>query len=351
MLCSPEGEVRGALPRFEVGTPWWQDVVPVIDGARDRFGLDVTVLRLIETDGRWPPHGGAVTYLAETNDAPAGLEPVDVDMSDDPLRLPYARPGGVAALVAWADEYVTRTGPAQQMRTWNLSCILRLPTADGDVWLKAVPSFFAHEGRVIEHMSGLGPPLMAYDDGVALLRNVDGDDRYDSPEAWMVERWVEVQAEWSTPVDGLPDWRAASFLDAIERLDVPDELRAELPRRFDQLDECGLPNTIVHGDFHAGNWWGDTLLDWGDSGFGHPLFDQPAFGDVNAPGEAAWKRHRPHADVARATEVIAPLAALRQALIYQTFLDNIEPSEHCYHRNDPLEWLKRAVALRSRYTL
>lgn len=350
VLCSPDGDVHGALPRFEVATPWWQEVAPIIDGARERFGVDVTIVRLLDTDGRWPPHGGAVTYLAETRDPPSGLAVVDVDLADHPLRMRWARPGGVTDLVRWADQFVTRTGPAEQVRTWNLSCILRLPTAEGPVWLKAAPPFFAHEGRVIEELPQLGPPLIAHDDGIVLLRNVDGEDRYDAPEAWMVERWVDVQAESSIPIGGLPDWRPEAFLAAIECLDVPDELRAEVPRRFEQLAECGLPDTLVHGDFHAGNWRGDTLLDWGDSGFGHPLFDQPAFGDVNAPWEAAWKRHHPHADVARATELIAPVAALRQALIYQQFLDNIEPSEHCYHRNDPDEWIRRAVALRSRCT-
>ena len=43
--------------------------------------------------------------------------------------------------------------------------------------------------------------------------------------------------------------------------------------------------------------------------------------------------------------------ALRQALIYRTFLDNIEPSERVYHRNDPTEWLKRAGDARQRFPL
>ena len=335
----------GALPRFAVSTPWWMEVGEIVEGARERFGADVTIVRLLETEDRWPPHGGAVTYLAETRHPSGGLEPVDVDMTDHPLRMRWARPGGVAELVAWADRFVERTGAPRQLRTWNLSVVLQLPTAEGVVWLKAVPPFMAHEGRVIERVQQIGPPLIAYDDGVVLLGNVDGDDRYDAPEAWMVERWVAVQAEWSTPIDGLPDWRADAFLAALDSLEVPDELMAELPRRFELLDACGLPDTIVHGDFHAGNWRGETLLDWGDSGFGHPLFDQPAFGNKNAPWEAAWKRHRPRADVVRAAEVIAPIAALRQALVYQMFLDDIEPSERCYHRNDPAEWLARAVQL------
>src|SRR3954470_3101013 len=239
VLCSPEGDVFGALPRFEVALPWWQEVAEIIDGARDRFGVDVTVVRLLETDGRWPPHGGAVTYLAETDAAPRGLEPAQVDPSDHPLRMRWARPGGVASLVEWADQFIARTRSPVQVRTWNLSSIVRLPTAEGDVWLKAAPPFFAHEGRAIEQVGQIGPPLIAYDDGIVLLRNVEGEDRYDAPESWMVERWVDVQAEWSTTIDGLPDWRADAFLAAIECLDVPDELLTELPRRFEQLDACG----------------------------------------------------------------------------------------------------------------
>ena len=33
------------------------------------------------------------------------------------------------------------------------------------------------------------------------------------------------------------------------------------------------------------------------------------------------------------------------AAVYQRFLDNIEPSEHPYHRADPAEWLRRTAAL------
>ena len=86
-----------------------------------------------------------------------------------------------------------------------------------------------------------------------------------------------------------------------------------------------------------------TLLDWADSGVGHPLLDQPAFleraPDRNFPlsqrsgtrnlRRMAWIRP------ARAAPLLAPIAAARQAAIYRKFLDNIEPSEQVYHRNDP----------------
>ena len=44
-------------------------------------------------------------------------------------------------------------------------------------------------------------------------------------------------------------------------------------------------------------------------------------------------RH-PAADPERAAELIAPIAALLGALVYQGFLDGIEPSERPYHEAD-----------------
>ena len=42
---------------------------------------------------------------------------------------------------------------------------------------------------------------------------------------------------------------------------------------------------------------------------------------------------------------MAPISALRQALIYRVFLDNIEPDERVYHADDPAHWMGRAAAL------
>ena len=55
-------------------------------------------------------------------------------------------------------------------------------------------------------------------------------------------------------------------------------LMGMLDRRLADATACGLPDTIVHGDFHPGNLRCDgavlTLLDWGDAGVGHPLLDE-----------------------------------------------------------------------------
>jgi hypothetical protein len=95
-------------------------------------------------------------------------------------------------------------------------------------------------------------------------------------------------------------------------------------------------------------------LDWGDSGVGHPLLDQSAFlsripDEQVRPSSERWNRRwreaSPGADPARAARLLGPIAAARQAVIYQGFLDRIEPSEHPYHRADPLDWLERTASI------
>ena len=137
-----------------------------------------------------------------------------------------------------------------------------------------------------------------------------------------------------------------------------------LPARMAAVDACGVPTTFVHGDFHPGNVRGDgtslTLLDWGDCGLGNPLLDLPAFLEVSPPSHVgrirdawtgAWLRRVPSSDPARAAELLAPVAAARQALIYATFLANIEPAERRYHDVDVPRWLKRAAQLVDREAL
>ena len=126
VLCTREGSVLGRLPALEVPTPWWQDIEPVVEAARDAFGLEVIVLRLL--DSELPrPHGGRVTYLAETEArlpqaAADGLVPWPGELDEQPLRLSWAVPGGPDADLAWAEgvlreRRIERRGPAVQVRS------------------------------------------------------------------------------------------------------------------------------------------------------------------------------------------------------------------------------------------
>lgn len=372
----------GALPPFPVATPWWQDAEAVVHGARQHYGIGVTVLRLLEADARLRA-GGTVTYLAQTEDRPPA-EPWHNSLNDHPLRMSWARPGGPEADLAWADSVLVNLGlrraAAEQVRSWNLSSLWRLTLRDQTVWLKVVPRFFGHEGAMLARLAGGPVPrLLGHDGGRILMPDIPGEDLYDAPMpslVQMVELLVGLQRDWVGRVDellalGVPDWRepalTALIADVVER--TAAELSADdrttlagfvsaLPQRFEAVRSTGLPDTLVHGDFHPGNVRGGgtslTLLDWGDSGVGHALLDQPAFLDrirsyqVNAIRELwtrLWRDAAPDSDPARAAEILAPVAAARQSVIYRKFLDKIEPSEYPYHQLDPADWLRRTADL------
>ncbi len=438
VIVERDGTVMGRLPEFPVATPWWQEAQPVVQGVRDRFGLEIVVLRLLDTELPHP-QGGGVTYLAEPRgplpiDTAPLLTPFDMPLEDHPLRLRWATPGGPAADLAWAEgvlrrRRLERVGHAEQLRSWNLSSIWRLPLRDGTAWLKVVPPFFAHEGDILRRLQGGPVPrLLGHDGDRILLADIAGSDRYAAGLAELLEMvslLVDVQAAWIgrlVPLRaiGLPDWRgpslSAGIADVVDRnaATLPAEVRAALddfvaglPARFDAIASCGIPDTLVHGDFHPGNVRGGddlrtdlrddgedgdghlvdgarvgddsdhygadgadgdghrvgmaragnhalTLLDWGDCGIGNPLLDASAFldrvpaekrGTVRGHWENAWRRHLPGSDPVEAGRLVGPVAAARQAMIYQHFLDHIEPTERRYHEADVPDWLARTAAL------
>jgi aminoglycoside phosphotransferase (APT) family kinase protein len=190
-----------------------------------------------------------------------------------------------------------------------------------------------------------------------------------------VRRLVTLQAAWPGRTDellalGVPDWRPPAYLPDVEALlargdavdattarDL-DRLVGSLPARLAAIEACGVPDTLVHGDFHPGNVRGDArhlrLLDWGDSGVGHPLLDETAFcqrlseadrATARTAFEQEWRAVVPGCDPGRAADLLGPVAALRAAVVYERFLAAIEPSEQAYHRDDPGFWLRRAAEL------
>ena len=384
VLVTPDGALLGRLLPLPVATPWWNEVEPVVQTVRDHYGIEITVLRLLSAE-RDEPHGGRVTYLAETAAAPAA-EPWEGSLDDHPLRQSYARCGGPAADLAWAYECLAargyvRTGPPVQVRSWNLSSLWRIPVAGEMLWLKVVPPFFAHEGAMLSRLAGQAvPKLVGHAGPRLLLAEIAGQDLYRGASLaqlkTMVSLLVEIQADWMGREPellalGLPDWRlpvlAAGMADVVERTSVElaladsaslHQLLGRLPELASEIAACGLPPTLVHGDFHPGNARGSgvalTLLDWADSGLGHPLLDQAALlthipdamvDSVRDHWHAEWRRLLPGSNPDRAGQLMRPLAAMRQAVIYRRFLDNIEAAEHVYHRTDPALWLGRAAGL------
>ncbi len=181
-----------------------------------------------------------------------------------------------------------------------------------------------------------------------------------------MRRLATAQARIDQPPHGLPDRRPEVLATAVrDLLDgpvgaelSPAELRAarSLHRRWEMLADCGLPDTVVHGDFHPGNWrCGDgrpVVLDFADAHLGNPVLDGlraidylPAHrcGTAADAWIAAWAAAVPRSRPAEALRIAEPLAHLAYALRYQEFLDNIEPSERVYHLGDPAAVIRHAL--------
>ena len=375
------------LPPVALELPWWPEADDLVTAVRERDGIEITVLRLLHTASD-RISGGEVTYLAETDRPPLVTLvswPGD-PLADHALRQTWAHPGGPAELLAWADERLgraglDRTGRAQQMRTWNLSALWRIPTRGGRVWLKAVPDFFAHEGAAIDWIGvPVAPRLIDFDAGRALLVDIEGPTNHEvrDPESlWpMVELLTSLQHRALDRLPellalGVPDRRLPTVVDRAAAVVEgwgsslqPAERRslaavvAGLPARVAAIADCGVPDTLVHGDFHAGNVAGRpggyVILDWGDSFVGHPLLDELAFVERLPPAVQvaargwfvdAWRRAVPGSQPARAIELLEPLVSLEAAAMYARFCAAIEPDERIYHASDVVRMLRRAAAL------
>jgi Phosphotransferase enzyme family len=372
VVCGHDGAVLGQLEPFTVETPWWQDMWPIY-----RRHPSLTVLRLLHGVPAQPPCiGGSVTYLAETGPASAArllLKNCEVVLTDHRLRAPWARPGGPAADIAWASGVVEPIGPAAQHRSWNLSAIWSMPTETGRVWLKCVPYFFEHEGAVLGLLAApCTPKLIAASGHRLLLEDLGGHDGYGASieeTLRLIDQLVDLQCGTVPRVAelieaGVPDARWPVLLPELRLLvarRAPHDphllsLIADAEARARAIDEYGLPDVLVHGDAHPGNVRLGTVpavwFDWGDSRVGNPLLDLVVLAraplgrkQLEQHWLAAWARAVPGSDPWRAWDLLRPLAALREAAVYQTFVDNIEPSERVYHQGDVQPALQRASAL------
>jgi Phosphotransferase enzyme family len=397
VLCDAAGVVAEQLPSFVVTPRWWPEVDSVVAQVEERFGLIVTVLRLLTTDSAVA--GGDVSYLAELRSGQSRdtARPVDdrtgeALRSDPTHRLWWAEPGGLDHLPAWVDAALRahgrrRTGPLRQRKTWNLSVVVTAPTDDGDVWFKATSPFLADEGGIIRRVAQADPDVvpvvLAHDAGrrALLMDHVPGEDQFGLSDEGvleaMVRRWVTVQTAVTDDVEhalaiGASDRRRSALLAAAQNLVGRAEVRStldngtleavetlvkHLPRRLDDVASCGLPDTLLHGDMHPGNWRRDgdrlTLLDWGDAAVGNPMLDQRAFverlADLGLRERIAqlwaglWREAVPGSDPGRAAYLLAPVAELAAAATYQRFLDHIEATERAYHAPDPADRLRAAV--------
>jgi hypothetical protein len=386
VLCTAGGDLLGAAAPLTVPSDGDRDIEDVVAAAGRALRVGVRLLRILDLPAEFDVGGArAVAYLAEVDATPSvDLAPWPAaTMAPDPKRHCYAEPGGHQRDLDWAtatlnDQGIGLTAAAVQARTWSLSSIWRMPTSRGLVWLKVAPAFCASEAAVMPLLDErVVPTVLGAAPSRILLADVPGDDQYGASGEElrsMARMLIDLQAEW---IDRLPELERLDVVDkraaaALPRVySVVDRNRHELdgytqreldlivewlPERFAALEACGIPDTLVHGDFYPGNVRGTPgsyrILDWGDCGVGNPMLDlRPAFERLSPADQLGWisiwagewSRVVPGCDARHAAELVRPLGPIFGAIAYQKFLDNIEPSERRYFDGDPVHALRKAV--------
>ena len=181
-----------------------------------------------------PPHPrlreALATWLAESG---AGAPPG---------RNPWAQEGWFGTAAAWMSERAAGqgrplTGPVQQEKSWSISCILRAPTAAGDVFLKAVPPLFAVEPRITAFLAQRFPrhvpPVIATDprrrwtlmgDAGAMLKRGADVAIWEGLGRCLARLQVAFAGQEETLLSlGCPDRRLARFLLELEDFVAPPE--------------------------------------------------------------------------------------------------------------------------------
>jgi Phosphotransferase enzyme family len=425
-----------ALPEVErPGQVWTADPDEVLPALRELLGVDAALLRCLEEDEDPAARRRRATLVAvprQPPDPPEGLAWVGRD------ALAGAGPGGDAAVAAraleeqeggWADAagrpWAARrwlaeaegwlaaemaglsrpvTGPVRQVRAWELSCVLRAPTAAGDVWFKTntTSPLFVNEGVVMAALAELlgdaVPAPLAVDPerGWMLLADFGQELGWAAPVEVVEEvarAFARLQVRATAHVDrllaaGCHDRRldrlaaqARAWLPAVDadgRLPGIDDatwltadeaaaLGAAVPRlaACAELAGHGVPASIVHGDLHLANVArgpaGYLFFDWTDACVAHPFLDLPtirrgtAFAEEDGDEEelrrrvrdaylAEWTSFAPPGRLARAFQLARPLGALHQAISYRSILARLEPPVDLHMAQSPAWWLRRVLA-------
>lgn len=228
-------------------------------------------------------------------------------------RQPWERAGWFAHASRWIETMLASmgrevTGPAEQVRLWSLSCVLRTPTGDGAVYFKAAARqpLFVNEGPLLSYLGtvcpGQVPEVITSDpaSGWMLLEDmgptIQGAVPIDLKMA-ILTAFGGIQHATASHTDqflalGCADRRPQTLIDHIEPLlydestvaalasEEVDELRRRMPELIDmcrRIEDYAVPSTLVHGDLHAGNVASrdDRLIffDWTDAAVAHPFMD------------------------------------------------------------------------------
>ncbi|MHA3702851.1 phosphotransferase [Jatrophihabitans sp. YIM 134969] len=309
----------------------------------------------------------------------------------------WCSPTWLAEVTGWLDATLaavhrTRTGPVEQPRTRPWGTVLRAPTSDGPVWLKAPAPSLRFELTLLQALAGHdgAPQVLGTDPSRGLLLLADGGTSLVASYPDRSERAGKFAAAW--PTVGALQRASTPLVPALLAAGVADFRPALLPARFDEVldraradhgdhatdaevfarlavlrgrfaavaDELAgskVPDAVDHNDVHDGNVLigaaGDTVVvDWGDAVVAHPfavlvMAEQTLtslLGDVSPEHPdlvtarrgylAGFAELAPHEDLERTAWLARTAAEIGRAWVWQRALDTFadatafEPPPH-----------------------
>ncbi len=346
-------------------------IAPTIELAPGRNLHVVTARALPVPGGRWafprelPDEAQALavaTAIAEYGGEPPALRP------------DWFRPGWFDRVEEWVDQALAavgrrRTGALRVGRMWGLSAVLRVPTGGGDTWFKATCDHFHAEPAILRvvaaHFPDHVPVLLAEDDELAWmlmepLRGATDSTRVDGAGAALADAHAELQLQSlairdellaaGCPVRGveetLADWRSllAEYgepgLLPTQEWDALAAVRGRIEDAVRELWDCGLPDTLCHGDLHLGNVAYDgrelRVFDWTDGCWSHPFLDGShlAYFNQDSRDDPAlargfsepWRAAYPAARIDRALELAPVVDLVFQAITFDNIVKGTEPA-------------------------
>jgi Phosphotransferase enzyme family len=247
-------------------------------------------------------------------------------------------------LQSWlAAHGVEPNGPAETIHERPWSTVVRVPTADGDLYLKQEQPLQAYEIPLTVALASRWPDrvpeVVAFDTGRSWLLLRDGGTRVADSGSYelfphALALYGELQVGEISHVDellgfGLRDLRLPVVVDLYEPFFErdhglePDEVArlVALAPRFRELcaelGELHLPASIQHDDLHEWNVFERdgrvAIYDWGDSSVGFPLWSwlKPSWSledpePARAAYAAAWRSFAADATLRRALDLAVP---------------------------------------------
>lgn len=374
--CLANGE---SLPALMLRRSTLTDPEAVARAVRAALGVDTILLRHSESD--------LIEVDCRSSDTPlpSGYEWSRAVMTPAvDVRVPWQRPGWFTTTIAEVDEAlgaidIRRLGRPIHVRNTSVTGMLRVDTDAGPMWLKSVPSLFAHEAPVVRWLAALGfsvPDVVASTQEWWLARefaagagNSIGDPLAELARAQVAS--AARQAELSAI--GCPLRPITALADELSVLrSRPDLLAADdvqclsdcLPRIACLCAEASaldFPDTLVHGDLSPGNvrWTGTSWLifDWTDACISHPFVDlaSPLSYEAGEAGSrieafaAVWAQQMPHGAVERALRLAPVFGAAHQAATYLRIISGVESTAADQAGGERLTvflryWLRRAMS-------